>query len=234
VNNTIEVTDLASFCTAFGSLGSMIGPRTGAGKRTQDDLEWFVVRHFLQAGLRARIFDAPVLVQKRNPPEPDFRFELGGGGSRTIALVEITEATHPADQREMTEFERSSKPAMLLGDFGGRFSRGASQPGKAWVSDVLDAIKRKSRKSICMKSVANRHLVIYPNSNASILLSNEHDERAAFGQLNEIVEMSNRCSYVQMANGCLVHVLGKEYVCFDILGSSKLVRREATKVRAGV
>ena len=137
------MSNLVSFCSAFGSLGLRVGRRTGPGRRTQDDKEWFVVRHFLKAGLFTGIFEAPISVQKRNPPEPDFALELNNGDT---GFFEITEATDPADQREMTVFERSKSPAMLLGDFGGRFSGGASQPGQDLGARCVGCDKAKSRK----------------------------------------------------------------------------------------
>jgi hypothetical protein len=222
VNKIVKVPDVASFCTAFGSLGLIVGPRTGVGKRSQDDKEWFVVRRFLKAGLRAGIFEVPISVQKRNPPEPDFALELNDGDA---GFFEITEATDSADQKEMTAFEHSKKPAMLLGELGGRFSGGASQPGLAWASDVLNAILRKDGKAIFSRSDSHRHLIIYPNSNASDLLFDDEAELAAFRYLNDAIE-TNRCIYVQAARGCLVHVLGKEYVYFDLLGRTKQVRIE--------
>jgi hypothetical protein len=202
------------------------GSRTGAGKRTQDDTEWFVVRHFLRAGLQAGLFEAPISVQKRNPPEPDFALEFNDVDT---GFLEITEATDPADQKEMTASEYSKKPAMLLGDFGGRFSGGASQPGRAWASDALDAIKRKGGKGIFSRPDAHRHLIIYPNSNASSLLFYDKDEHVAFGYLKAIE--IDRDTHAQAAKGCLVHGLGKEHVCFDLLGEVKVVRREANKHR---
>jgi hypothetical protein len=78
----------------------------------------------------------------------------------------------------MTAFERSGKSMMLLGEFGGRFSDGASQPGRTW---------------------------------------------AAF--LGELMETS-LSEYLEATNGCLVHVVGKELVGFDILGRAHLARRE--------
>jgi hypothetical protein len=66
--------------------------------------------------------------------------------------------------------------------------------------------------------------VIYPNSNASQLLNDAKDEQAAFGFLAELIEMDFD-SYIQTANGCLVHVLGKELVGFDVLGAAHLARR---------
>jgi hypothetical protein len=92
---------------------------------------------------------------------------------------------------------------------------------------VLDAIKRKDGKAIFSLSSANRHLVIYPNSNASSFLEEDDDEeRSAFLYLKKAVTMA-RDTYIQAANGCSVHVLGSKYVCFDLLGKAQLVRREA-------
>jgi hypothetical protein len=222
--NTINIPDFAGFCAAFGSIGSRVGPRTGGEKRTQDEKEWFVVRRFLKVALRERILKTPISIQKQNPPLPDFGLKFGD----VIANLEITEATDPADQKEMTAFERSSDSTMLLGAFGGRFSDGASQPGRTWASDVIDAINRKRGKSIFAKPDAGRHLVIYPNSNASALVNDEEDERTAFGFLEELIA-ANRNGYAEIANGCLVHVLGKELVGFDVLGRAHLARRQTKR-----
>lgn len=221
MTETVNVPDLVGLCAAFGPLGSRVGPRTGRDKRTQDETEWFVVRRFLKVALREGILKAPISIQKQNPPLPDFGLQFGDD----IAHLEITEATDPADQREMTAFERSDKSMMLLGEFGGRFSDGASQPGRTWASDVIDAINRKRGKAIFKISDAGCHLIIYPNSNASALVNDAEDERAAFGFLGELIE-TNLSEYLEATNGCLVHVLGKELVGFDILGSAQLARRE--------
>jgi hypothetical protein len=217
---TVNVPDLARLCAAFGTLGSRVGLRTGGDKRTQDDKEWFVVRRFLKVALGEGVLKAPVTIQKQQPPLPDFGLQFGDA----IAHLEITEATDPADQREMTAFERSGKSMMLLGEFGGRFSDGASQPGRTWASDVIDAINRKRGKAIFDKGDAGRHLVIYPNSNASSLVNDMEDERTAFGFLGELIE-ANRRGFVDATSGCLVHVLGKELVGFDVLGEARLALR---------
>jgi hypothetical protein len=222
MNKTIQIATLARFCAAFGTLGLQVGSRTDVGKRTQDDTEWYVVRRFLKEGLLAGVFKPPLSVRKVSPPEPDFVLE--GSDGKTMALVEITEATDPADQREMTEFERSKQPAMLLGGLGGRFAGGASQPGRVWASDVLDAVARKEAKTICSSSAVERHLVIYPNSNASVLLFDNEGERDAFNYLDEVIA-ERRDELLRTVNGCLVHVLGKEHVCFDLLGKNQLVER---------
>jgi hypothetical protein len=217
---TVNVSDLAGLCAAFGTLGSRVGLRTGGDKRTHDDKEWFVVRRFLKVALREGILKAPVTIQKQQPPLPDFGLQFGDA----IAHLEITEATDPADQKEMTAFERSGKSRMLLGEFGGRFSDGASQPGRTWAADVIDAINRKRGKAIFEKSDAGRHLVIYPNSNASALVNDAEDEHAAFGFLERLIE-ANLSGFVEVTSGCLVHVLGKELVGFDVLGEARLAFR---------
>jgi hypothetical protein len=220
VADTVNVLDFAGFCAAFGALGSSVGPRTGGDKRTKDEKEWFVVRRFLKIALRDGFLKAPISIQKQDPPLPDFGLQIGDA----IAHLEITEATDPADQREMTVFEQSGNSAMLLGTFGGRFSDGASQPGRAWASDVMDAIERKGGKAIFQKSDMGRHLVIYPNSNASMLLFDADDERDAFGFLGELIAARAHGS-VLGANGCLVHVLGMKLVGFDVLGEARLAPR---------
>jgi hypothetical protein len=220
MTETVNVLDLAGFCSAFGSLGSRVGPRTGGDKRTQDQKEWFVVRRFLKVALREGILNAPISIQKQNPPLPDFILQFVDA----IGHIEITEATDPADQREMTVFEQSGNSSMLLGTFAGRFSDGASQPGRIWASDIIDAINRKRGKAIFEKSEVGRHLVIYPNSNASALVNDEEDERTAFGFLEELIA-ANLNGYAEITSGCLVHVLGKDLVGFDVLGGAYLARR---------
>jgi hypothetical protein len=225
VRTMVDIRDLASFDAAFGELGLKVGPRTGAARRTQADKEWYVVRRFLNAALRVRVFIAPVTVEKLDPPAPDFGLRVGS--APVSGFIEITEATHPDDQREMTEIEHSDKP-VLLGEFGGRFADGASQPGWAWASDILDAVERKKGKAVYIPSRVERHLVIYPNSNASSLLFDKKDERSAFAILfNSVAD--KRKKYVELVNGCSVHVLGKDHVCFNVFDEPKLVGRSQRK-----
>jgi hypothetical protein len=216
----VEVPNLTSFDAAFRNVGMRVGPRTGAERRTQGDKEWYVVRRFLKAALHSCIFATPLSVQKLAPPAPDFGLQF----RNTAGFIEVTEATHPDDQREMTQSERSDTPH-LLGDFGGRFADGASQPGWLWTSDILDAVKRKKGKTIYSRSDAERHLVIYPNSNASALLFSPRDERVAFGLLFDAIADARK-KYLTLVNGCAVHVLGKEHVCFNLLSTPKMVSRQ--------
>ena len=213
--NSVEIVQISEFDVAFGGLGTNVGPRTGANKRSQDAKEWFVMRRFMAVALKAGVFDLPIAIAKVQPPEPDFAATYGPAHKR--ALIEITEATHPDDQREMTEFERSGEGLMLLGAFGGRFADGASQPKLAWASDICDAILRKRGKSICSLSTPDRHLIVYPNSNASQLIFDEADEREAFAHLRQKLEIE-ATQYAAALNGCRVHVLGKSLIGFDLAG----------------
>jgi hypothetical protein len=140
-----------------------VGPRTGPEKRTKEQTEWWVLRWFLEKAIRDGIFNLPIAGRNGSPEEePDFVL-MRAGTNDVIALVEITEATNEADQQEMTKFERSGEHMALLGDFGGRFPRGAARPGLAWALDIIDAIKRKETKVIFKSSPTPRHLIIYPN-----------------------------------------------------------------------
>jgi hypothetical protein len=220
--NRVEIVQLSEFDAAFGGLGANVGPRTGANRRSQDAKEWFVLRHFMAAALNAKVFDLPIVIAKVQPPEPDFAATYGP--ARKAALIEITEATHPDDQREMTEFEKSGEGLMLLGDFGGRFADGASQPKLAWAADICDAILRKRTKSICSSQALDRHLIVYPNSNPSQLIFDETDEREAFAHLRQRLDMEGT-QYARALNGCQVHVLGKALVGFDLAGGFFLKAR---------
>jgi hypothetical protein len=222
----ITIFRLSELDAAFGALGTNIGSRIGPDKRTQDSKESFVLRHFMAAALRAKLFDFPITTSKTAPPAPDFTAMHGDPGKK--ALIEITEATHPDDQREMTEFEKSGKNLMLLGDFGGRFADGASQPKFAWAADIMDAILRKQGKSICTSAAPDRHLVVYPNSNASQLLLDEVDEREAFAHLKQRLE-AERTRSAEALNGCAIHVLGKVLVGLDLMGKFSLRLRGAPR-----
>lgn len=220
--NRIEIVQISELDAAFGGLGANVGPRTGPNRRSQDPKEWFVLRHFMAPALSAKLFDLPTAITKAPPPEPDFAVTYGP--ERKLAFIEITEGTHPDDQREMTEFEKSGEDLMLLGDFGGRFADGASQPKLAWASDICDAILRKRDKSICSLPTSDRHLIVYPNSNASQLIFDEADEREAFAHLKQRLE-ADGTQYAKALNGCRVHVLGKALVGLDLAGRFLLEAR---------
>lgn len=197
-------------------VGLPVGPRTGPTKRTKEKKEWHVLICFLRATIPRRIVELPFVVRKGCPPgEPDF---IMTRGRLQIGLCEVTEATKEHDQKEMTARELSLKTYTMLGEFGGRFKGGAGSPGIAWVTDIVAAIGRKSGKVIFRDSPVPRHLIIYPNSNASLLLGDEVDERDAIDKLRaEIVKHAAVLS--EIANGCLVHVLGKHSLCMDALSN---------------
>ncbi|UGY07444.1 hypothetical protein [Bradyrhizobium quebecense] len=183
-----------------------------------------MLRHFMAAALPLNIFQIPITITKAHPPQPDFA--VMHGAAREPAFIEITEATHPDDQREMTEFHKSGEAVMLLGGFGGRFAGGVSQPQLAWACDIHDAIARKHDKSTCRLSTPARHLLVYPNSNAAGLIFDEADEREAFTHLRERMN-ADASQYATMLNGCQVHVLGKTLVGLDVTGSFALTPRVA-------
>jgi hypothetical protein len=230
-----EVSNLEDLEGVAASVGLPVGPRTGAGKRTKIKKEWYVLLEFLRKAIPAGVFELPIVIRSGRPleDEPDFILTRGAT-DEVIGLVEITEATDESDQREMALSECSEEQATLLGQFGGRFADGASNSGLVWASDIVDAIKRKDGKSIFRPSPIARHLIIYPNSNASILLFDEKDEREAIHNLSEAIAQDTAeavakgaASLVQITNGCLVHVLGKKHVCFDALNDVTVLPRTA-------
>jgi len=213
----VEIRRLEDLDCAAQKVGLPVGKRTG---RSKEKKEWYVLLGFLKATIPFKMVELPIMVRSGTPPdEPDFVMARGGS---TVGLIEITEATVEADQKEMTSSERSTKKGAMVGEFGGRFAGGASRPGLAWATDIVGAIRRKSGKAIFQDSSAARHLLVYPNSNASILLFDEDDEREAVDALRaEIAKDTTTLSHT--VNGCLVHVLGKYLLCFDALGEMRVL-----------
>jgi hypothetical protein len=116
----------------------------------------------------------------------------------------------------------------LPGHSGGRFPRGAARLGLAWASDIIEAIKRKETRVIFKSSLTPRHLIIYPNSNASKLLGDQlgqegKNEREAIDHLREAID--NTGNLAKITNGCLVHVLGMRHICIDVVGDMRVLQR---------
>jgi hypothetical protein len=216
----VTINNLESFDAAFGQLGLRVGPRTGPDKRTQDDKEWYVVRRFLKHAISEGCFALPISVQKEMPPAPDFVLKRD---CAVVGYVEHTEATVEVDQAEFTLSERAAELTSCHGEFGGRYSEGAvgDRPERDWAADVLRAIRRKRSKPIVLWREVERHLVIFPNSNALYLM----DEQDAFEVLRESIAKIGP-ALPRMTSGCAIHVLGKEFVCFDLLGSMRLIKLE--------
>jgi hypothetical protein len=201
------------------AVGLPVGSRTG---RSKEKKEWYVLLNFLKDVIPTGMFNLPMSVRNGTPPdEPDF---IMWREDATVGLIEITEATDEADQKGMTAFERSGKSAALVGEFGGRFADGAARPGLAWAADVVDSIKRKRGKAIYQSAHVARHLLIYPNSNASFLLFDQDDEREAVNDLRAEV-MKYGGTLARLVNGCAVHILGGYLICIDALGEMRLVTR---------
>jgi hypothetical protein len=221
-----EISSLQDLERVTASVGP-VGPRTGPDKRTKDQMEWYVLRRFLEKAIPTGIFGLPLAIRRGCPPkEPDFVL-MHAGTTDAIGLVEITAATHEADERGMKEFERSGERMALLGRFGGRFPRGEARPGLAWASDIIDAIKGKATKVIFKSSLTPRHLIVYPSSNAKRLLGDQEgqegkNEREAIGHLRQAIDHAGNLARV--TNGCHVHVLGMRHICVDVVGDMKVLR----------
>jgi hypothetical protein len=205
--------------TVLDKLSAFRSAHAPAGARTRKN---GTSCYFLKATIPAGTFSLPMTVRNGIPPdEPDF---VVCCDDATVAWIEITEATDRSDQKGMTAFERSGKSAALVGEFGGRFADGAARPGLVWATDVVDSVKRKSGKAIYRSVHFPRHLLIYPNSNASFLLFDHDDEREAVDDLRAEV-MKYDGVLTRLANGCAVHILGGYLICVDALGEMRLVTR---------
>jgi len=168
----IDARDSSSLAEAFGERGLDLShfPTRTARKQANNGLEeeLYVLRRYLFTLDAAGLLPYPLRLSKSETP--DF-----AGIARGNALgIEITEATSPGDQREMTISERSGRPA-LLGTHGGRYKGGirdgapperGRRADRDLTSDVLRAIRRKWGLPFETPSV---DLVLYANGNANMM-----------------------------------------------------------------
>jgi hypothetical protein len=93
------------------------------------------------------------------------------------------------------------------------------------VGDIVAAIERKTTKVVCRASHFARHLLIYPNSNASFWMGmDEREERRAFGNLRMLLALRQEQRPITV-NGCSVHVVGRHFVAFDVLDRMRFRRK---------
>jgi hypothetical protein len=199
----------------------LLPPPDEPSKVTKMQREHFVLLAFLlEASLASNLIPRPIRFRKGNPPnEPDFVAECAS----TPTWFEVTEATDPADKRE--DAKQSERETLLLGERGGRLGDGTVDPVPLLIGDIVAAIERKKTKAICRATPVTRHLLIYPQSNASFWMGmDERDERRAFGKLRMSLVLKQEQSPITV-NGCSVHVLGAHFIAFDVLGRMTFKRK---------
>ena len=106
----------STFSDDLGSLGVWVGPRTGAGRRTQDQKEDYVLRRLLIAWKQRGTLRFPLIVQASDqvPHRPDFLLEDEDGRRG----LEVTEAGSEAHQQLMTETARQGRESYLVSEDG--------------------------------------------------------------------------------------------------------------------
>jgi hypothetical protein len=147
---------------AFGAMGTWVGPRTGLNPRTQESKELWCLRRYIFTLCSVSQLRFPICIEKSE--SPDFRCSFGPDKLG----IEVTEATDPRDQEEMTIFEREGIIA-LRGSRGGRFPRGAAgdAPEREWWGDVQKAVGSKVTKIARWPNQLPAYsLLLYTNSNA--------------------------------------------------------------------
>jgi hypothetical protein len=115
-----------------------VGPRTGGGKRTKEQMEWYVLSRFLEKAIPTGIFRLPVAGRNGSPAreEPDYVL-MRAGTNRVIALVKITEAT-----MKRTSFLTNAWLCsdILVEDFR------VAPPGQGWIGGFGLCITRTARQ----------------------------------------------------------------------------------------
>lgn len=194
-----------TFSCDLGSLGTWVGPRTGAANRNQGQREDYVLRRLLVAWRRNGALNYPFTLCASNqaPRQPDFVLTDPKNGRLGI---EITEAGSEEWQAQLTqqEKERNDGPASHL-----------MPPGRKQESirDIRSAIQKKVRKA---DGGAYQHtacdLAIYDNTRPfhGLTIDDIH-------YLNS-PELHGRFKQVHLVSGPFVYtdVLGNDPGCIDV------------------
>ena len=152
----------------IGDRGLNNGPRTGENPRTSRSSEAYCMRRWLLRMGKERKLEYPVSLFHLDAP--DFIVVENG----CPYGVEVTEATVPEDGRERARSEKSDAAVEYLGTHGGRGKDGfmGDEPLKMIFQDIQDAIIRKSGKYSAKSTI---DLLLYPNSNPTLVLSHKRE-----------------------------------------------------------
>lgn len=162
----------AALARVFGERGLDLSgyASRSARKRANNGLEeeLYILRRYLFTLAEHNRLNYPIEIAKSETPD------FVCSADNEFFGIEITEGTTAADQREMTLAERS-KEISLLGSHGGRYRKGirdgasggrGRKADRDAVCDVIQAIRRKRGRRY---TTATIDLIIYLNSNASLM-----------------------------------------------------------------
>jgi hypothetical protein len=123
--------------------------------------EIYLLRRYLFTLEDAGLLNYPITLKKAE--SPDFQGSMNGA----TYGIEVTEATSPADQREMTLAETHDGPTPR-GSYGGRYKSGSFgfQDERDLAADVIKALRRKRAKANKWStSISTLDLLLYANGN---------------------------------------------------------------------
>ena len=154
---TREFSTKSSFADDLGALGAWVGPRTGIAKRTQGQMEDYVLRRVLVALRRQGELDFPLVVRATDqaPGIPDYVFtDMSGCWG-----LEVTEAGSERHQKAMANFEKQdcTQP-----------TDECLEPFDDGAQEIRSAIKRKNSKFDrgAYRNVRKCDLAVYDNTNS--------------------------------------------------------------------
>jgi len=164
----ITIRSKKTFDTDFPKV--IVGPRSGTGRRTQDAKELWALRRALRCALKKRLVRAPFSVLRVPASQPFATTDFVLINPTSTVFVEITEATSPLDQREMSITDQDAQ-ATMLGTHGGRGARGfvGDEPERLVAEDIETAVRRK-RERYPSKLRRNTILAVYVNSNPNVVI----------------------------------------------------------------
>jgi hypothetical protein len=229
VRHRIDISERTSVAEAFGEFGKAVGPRTGPGKRNQNQIDDFCVRRMILGLSASRNLPLPKSIEMLDPdPEGAWPDALLGWQDGTISGLEITTATSSEYQEQLTREERFARtlPEGEIAFFDASVDGYVGAPTESIAHDVSKAIMLKGRPRKAgtkYYAVPTCDLLIYESSEGGLFVESRDNEDVSkvvldlrFGKHAPAAELIDSFRHVNL--------LISRFFVHSILGNTRIFR----------
>jgi hypothetical protein len=237
VRRRIDLLSRESAIHDLGAFGLFVGPRTGANKRNQDQIDDYCVRQLICGLLSNPGEPIPCLIEMLDPdPDADWPDALLTwlDGSRTG--VEVTAAGSEAYQKQLTNEDRiaSKLPEGEIAIFDASVDGYVGEHIESIANDVRIAIDRKARARLSgtkYRGVPTCDLVVYENAEGGIFI--ESNDTESISKVVLALHFGPQALSSEIAASFRnVHLISGRFFVHSVLGNARIYRIASEKLEA--
>jgi hypothetical protein len=233
VRHRIEIPNRETALECLGDFGARVGPRIGPNKRTHDQKEDYSIRHMICGLLNSKALPIPTIIEMLEPdPEGAWPDALLRWADGSISGMEITEATSPDYQQQLTLEERIAdrEPEKIV-FFNAKSDGRASKPAFGIADCVSAAIELKGDARLTQGKYSGTpvcDLLIYENAEDGLFL--ESRDRKAVSEVVTAIHFGGRGLSTRFIDSFRhVHLLTGPHLVYSILRSPRIYQTERVK-----